>query len=271
MSQQLIKPMVLIKDTWQTCINTWDTTIRVSAWYVAITIVSAIASFLAVQSLLGLKFIATLIQIAVPIATIYLSVRLYQITLSIEDKKTAPPRDAGCAWKTVTRLLIATLVIALPALLLLGAILTLLIATRTNMLMIWVNLLLIVSFIIGMVYISIRFTFVQLQIIDKNFAVVDAFKYSWNITENKFWAIWGRMFLGSLIFGLLTMIVMLIAISIVGLVSGVDLKYELMKNETSPSINGMMEIVQGIVLACILPLYSIFCVKLFRSVEETKK
>lgn len=274
MSQPMIKPMVLIKETWQTFLKTWDTTVRYSAWYIALAAVSATIAYLRIGRP-GMQFIGGILQIVAVIASLYLSVLLYKVVFAIEDKTPILPASKIQIWKIIGQTLISGLIMIIPMLLciglimLIGAFSFLDRAGAGNALGILLTFVTIIAFIIAVTYvIGVRLSFAQNHIVDQTKGAIEGLKYSWKITQNKFWAIFGRTMLAGLIFGTLAIALSIVAMIIVSLVSGVDIATAMSKDNPSPAISSMTELVQGIVMAGILPLFYIFKVKLYREVEK---
>lgn len=269
MSHQLIRPSILIKETWQSFLKTWDTTVRYSAWYIAISALSATVAYLK-GGQAGTQFIGAILQVIAMLASLYLSVRIYQVIFSIEDKKPLANTSSNKIWKIVGQMLISIVLISVPVILSMGIIAVAIMVGSSSLIGITISSILVLAFIITLIYaIAVRLSFAQAHIIDKTEGVLNAYKYSWKITKNKFWAIFGRTLLAGLIFGLLVVALSITAIIIVSLVSGVDIASAMSKPIPSPAISSMTELIQGIIMAAILPLFYIFKIKLYRDVEKT--
>jgi hypothetical protein len=265
--------MTLIKETWQTFLKTWDTTVRLGAWYILIAVGSALAAFLKTGQL-GSQFFSAILQIIVAIGSVFLAVKLYQLAFSIEDGKPLNKTTNPQTWKMVANLLIAGLLIAIPIIICVGIIILIVGvsifvhgATAGNLAF---GIPLVIAFILALFYISIRLSFVQGRIIDQNASAIDALKFSWKLTKNRFWAITGRILLSGLIFGAMTGALMLVAIILVTMVSGVNIGAEVSKTTPSSSVESIVNLIQGIIMAAIIPLFYIFKTKLYRNVEKSQ-
>lgn len=268
MMQPLMKPMTLIRETWQTFLKTWDTTVRYSGWYVAISVVSAITIYLKTGQA-GTQLIGSILQFFTLLASLYLSVRIYQLVFSIEDQKAQSPSQPQQVWKIVGQTLISIVMIAVPVMIGISIIIATLAISASNAIGIGIACLLMIALAIALIYgVAVRLSFAQTHIIDQTKGPVEAFKYSWKITQNRFWAIFGRTMLGGLIFGALVIALSAAAIIIVSLVSGVDIASAMSEKNPSPAISSMTELIQGIIIAAILPLFYIFKVKMYRDIEK---
>lgn len=272
MQQPLIKPIELIKDSWRTFIKTWDKTITYSSWYIAIAAISSIGAYLATGSL-GLRFISSVFEITATIASMLLSIRLYQTALAIESQNTPPNFFTKQTWKIVLQTLGASALVIL-AVLSYFAVMVIAITLFSKLpIHLIFRLILVTALVIpsslALIYASIRITFSQVRIIDQTRGIMEAFKYSWSISKDRFWAIFGRFLLAGIIFGGLTAVVMFIAISIVSAISGINIGVEMAKENVSPLITSIENIIQGIVMVGIMPLFYIFGAKLFRNVEKS--
>lgn len=256
MQKPLIDAITLLKESWGTFLKTWDKTVRISAWYIAISIISAITVFFDTEKG-GMQFIGFLLNAISAIATVYLFVRLYQWIFSIEDEKETPDKK-GETWTIVAQLLVVSLFMSIPMIAVIGIALT---STA--------QILIVLICMAILFYVYIRLTFVQQRIIDQANGPLEAIKYSFYLTKNRFWALFFRMCLGGLAFGVLFTTLNLCAIVLVSFISGVDLATEMNNETVPPAVESMAIMIQSIVLSSILPFLAIFTVKLFRSTEQS--
>lgn len=269
----LIKPKVLIKDTWRSFLKNWDTTVKISAWYLLIACGSALAIMLNTGGA-GSSFLGAIIQIICAVATIYLSVKIYKTVLMIEDQKPVVPVSSSVIWKSAVLLLLAGLAVAIP----------LALSIVIGMIAIGVggqffgSVGLIIGSTIGLVilaillyFLALRFCFVQMRLVDQPTTIKEAFVYSWNLTKGRVWSIFGRAISGNIVFGLFAGAIALAAIMIVSIVSGVDIGGEMAKPKPAPSVKSITELIQGVVMGALLPLFYGFRSKLYREVEKTSK
>lgn len=261
--------MTLIKETWNTFLKTWDSTVRLSAWYVAIAVGSALAAYLK-NGQAGSEFLAAIIQIVTALASIYLSVKIYKLAFSIEDGKPLIPITSRETWKIAAQIMLSVLAIMLPFFLCIGIVVVPFILAGRNIFGFSLGIFLAAAAIVSMFYfLAVRFSFAQTRIIDGTPSIKESFKYSWKITKNKFWAIFGRVMLGGVFFGLFVAAISIAAVLLVSMVSGVDIAGEMAKQNPSPAVSSISELIQGIIMAAILPLFYIFKIKLYRSVEKS--
>lgn len=266
----LIKPTALIKETWQSFLKTWDVTVRYSAFYLLIAAASAANVYLKNRSG-GTEFLSAILQIIIGIGSLYLSIRLYKLSFYIEDRKPVVPLTSAMTWKIMAQTLISILIIIIPIILSAGIIAALIATGLAVNSVLPLAILASVAFVLAIIYfLGVRFGFAQIRIVDEPNGAIEAYKYSWKITKNRFWPIFGRMMLGGLVFGGFFMAILLVAFLLISLVSGVDLPSALSSQNPSPPVLSTAEIVQGIVMAAILPLFYLFKVKLYRDIEKAK-
>jgi hypothetical protein len=266
MLQPLIKPMDLIKETWHAFTKTWETTVRISGWYVAISAGTAISLFLNAGSG-GSQFLGFILQILTFIGSIYISVKLYQTIFSLEEGKPVTPDQQTRTWKSIGQIMLTILMIIIP-IIIFFAVIVVLLRFLPKSLLIPTIIPVFLAIVVGTMYVCTRLTFVQTRIVDKSLGAIEAIKYSWMITKQKFWAIFYRMFLGGFIFGALMIGLIIAGTIIVSLVSGVDLSSAMTDKDPSTAVSSITELIQGIILAGLLPLFSTFSVKLFRAIEK---
>lgn len=243
MSQPLIGAGQLIKESWNTFTSTWDTTVRYSAWFVLVTLLSIAPLFLPSKVPL-LDIIAFLLTVAL---AIWVSIRVYQVVLALERKE-----------KVTNKTTATVLTLFWP--------------------LVWVSILTGLATIGGLIllilpgiYIGVRMGFSQLFVIDEKKKGTDAIKASWELTKQKFWPVFGRQLAGGIVFGGLMLIIIWIAVRLVALIANIDFNEVFMDSESgNPYIVGSYNLIQGIVQAAFIPLFYIFQVKLFKSLGRVK-
>lgn len=245
MQQPLIGAGQLIKDTWHAFIQTWETTVRYSSWYILVGALTALYLFL--PDVRGMNVIGLIAYIGGLVIAIWTSIRVYQIVFALERKEKITTKITEDAWILFWPLIWVGILVGLATL---GALILL---------------------ILPGIYVGVRLAFAQLAVIDKKKRGVEAMRDSWALTKNRFWAIFGRQLAGGIVFGLLFVIVSWIAIFIVAKLAGIG-GYEAMvaTEQTNPALAGANILVNGVVQAAFIPLLYIFQVKLFQSLQKSQ-
>lgn len=263
--------MALVKQSWQSFIKNWDTTVKISAWYLLIAASSAVATMLSAGGP-GSAFLGAIIQIIAAIASIYLSVKIYKAILMIEDQKPVTPVPSALIWKSGAMMLLAGLAMAAPFFLAVVIIIAAIgIGQSLGAVGFIIGLLIAITIACTLFYLlALRMVFVQLRLIDQPTTIKEAFLYSWNLTKGRAWSIFGRMITGGIIFGAFAGAIVIISILLVSMISGVDIGGEMAKQNPSPSVKSISDLIQGIVMAALFPLFYGFNAKLYRDVEKTR-
>jgi len=246
--QPLIAPITLITDTWKAFVKTWDATVRISVWFIVVGVISAM-SILIPQSIPGYIaiFFADILGVLI---SIWAMIRLYRFVFSSErnEAQQTPDESSKTAMLLIWPLLITQ---ALVGLTVLGGIILL---------------------ILPGIYIGVRLAFAQAAVIDPkvNKSWTDALRDSWDLTQGKFWAIFGRLALGGICFGLLIGAIVVLSTLLVGVIAGADsFLAAAASEEPPPAVAASLAMIQSIAQAALLPLTPIFQVKLYQSLRQT--
>lgn len=246
MSQPLIRPWPLIRETWSQFTKTWETTIRISIWFIAVGLISAIGTLIP-ETIPGILLII-LVDIIAVVISLWTSIRLYQTVFALERGESVTEKTTARAISLIWPLLIVE---AYAGLATLGGFLLL---------------------IIPGIYIGIRFAFSQISLIDPKSGKRggEALKNSWALTKGRFWPIFGRMLFSGLLFGLAVAFILSLSTGIVGLVAGpTNFAAALASDNPPPAIPAALTFIQSIVQAALIPLIPIFQVKLYQSLRAS--
>ena len=237
--------MSLIKDSWSAFIQTWDVTVRYSAWMILISVIQILPTVIPFPQPEH-EMIAMLVAGVIAVAIgLWATNALYLATLALEKKEQVTPKTIAPAIMLLWPLLLIELLSGIATL---GAAL---------------------FFILPGIYVAVRLGFGHLELYSKGLRGRDALKASWDLTKNKFWAIFGRWVAGGAVFGIFSLAIMALAIFIVQMVAGSELAAA-MKDENNATGGAAFSIISGIVQAAVLPLFVVFEVKLYRALEHTR-
>jgi hypothetical protein len=244
MPSTLPRAFELVKLSWRDFIKNWDVTVRVSAWLILATVITALPTFLP-----GPKAVTATLDVVCAIVgtaiALWASVRLYQTVIGILDGK----KPQAEPWKNAIPLILPSILISILTILsVLGGLILL---------------------IIPGIFIAIRLSFVQVALIQDGQRGTNALKASWAITKGRFWATLWRLFVSGLIIIIIVIPVAWIALWIVGLVSGTDIIGALGETSTPTAIIQVNDIVNSIVQAAIVPFAIFYVVRLYRELKKT--
>jgi hypothetical protein len=245
--QPLIRPWQLIRDTWTVFVKTWETTVRVSIWFIVVGIISALGSMVP-DSIPGYLLIFVLDVIGVLVA-IWTTIRLYQTVFALEGGEAVTERTTATAVALIWPVLIVE---ALAGLSVFGGVILL---------------------ILPGIWIAVRLAFSQVSVIDPKSAKrgVDALKESWGLTKGKFWPLLGRLVLGGILFAVAVGVIMAVCTALVGAIAGPGQFTAALNSDQPPvALGAALTFIQGIVQAALMPLVPIFQVKLYQSVRSAQ-
>ena len=227
----------LIKGSWDAFVKHWSLLVKYSAWIVLAVALQEVGALIP-ASQAGLQTSVLLIGgIAGVFVTLWASIRLFQVIFSLEDSKAVTEKTTATAMALILPLVLVGILQGLATL---GGFILL---------------------IIPGIYIGVRLGFSQLLVIDGNKRGRAALVASWNMTKNRFWAIFGRGLAFGVLFVVLIMVASGIAFALIGSIAD-------LKNETSGAGVFAFGIVNGLIQAAFLPLASTFQVKLYNAVKR---
>jgi hypothetical protein len=245
MSQPLIGAWKLVTESWRAFTSTWDTTVRYSAWYILVGALTALYLFL--PNVSGMGFVGFAVYVAGMALAIWTSIRVYQVAFALERKQKVTVKTTQTALTIFWPLILVGILVGLATL---GGLILL---------------------VLPGIYLAVRLMFAQIAVIDGGKKGTAALKDSWALTKNRFWVIFWRQIVGAVVFGLLLVIVSMIAIWIVAKLSGTG-SYQAMgaTSNQNPAVAGASILVNGIIQAAFLPLFYIFQIKLYLNLTKTK-
>jgi hypothetical protein len=231
----------LIVDSWNAFLKHWSTTVQYSAWMILVVAHQQIAFFFPEES--GMWWIALLIGSIASIAlAVWASIRLYQVVLAIDGGRAVDVKTTATA---ATLILPFLLVGLLEGLAVFGALLLL---------------------VIPGIYVGVRLAFSKFAVLEQGLRGRAALVASWNMTKDKFWAIFGRQLAGGVVFGLGFIVAILVLMMILSLFIGGEAMKDL--NDASGPSSFLFGLGNGILQAAIIPLFVMFQVKLYRAVKK---
>lgn len=229
----------LIVDSWHAFVKDWNTTVKYSIWMVLVAAIQQIVVFFPEEEASFWVAFGLSLVVGVVLA-LWVSIRLYQVILSLESGKTV---DAKTTASAMTLLLPFLLVAVLEGVSVLGAT---------------------ILFIIPGIYVGVRLAFSKFTLLDQNKRGRAALVESWNLTKNKFWAIFGRQLAAGIVFAVGVMIITAILMVLLSLAMGGG--FEGTANSNIGAF--LLGLVNGLVQAALLPLFAVFQVKLYYALKK---
>lgn len=291
MPSPLPRTWELLQSSWDEFTKTWDTTVRISAWFILATIVQVVYVFLPLPS--GMRNLVAFAGLGVSAALLlWTTLRLYRVTFALDAGEKVTPQLTNDVWPLALPLIIvgflqgAILIAAsLPALALVsyvgfpaiaianfsptGFSLTdslfwgfIVVTDNASLLILFLALLL------PAIYLSIRLGFSQLLVF-KGKRGRAALEESWALTKDRFKPVLLRQAAVGLVFALSVGILGAIAASLVGVIAGPAFR-EMLRDPESVTGQGTIAIVSSIIQAALIPALVISQVKLLRMLERTR-
>lgn len=231
----------LITDSWHAFTKHWSLTVKYAAWLVLAVAIQQILFFFPEQSTAWYVALVLGTIVGVVIA-LWVSIRLYQVLLTLEAGKTVDAKTTALALSLVGPLLLVSFFEGLASL---GGFILL---------------------VIPGIYVATRLAFSKFALLDQNIHGRAALVASWNMTKGRFWAIFGRQLAGGAVFAVGMMIILVVLMLLFSVVVGRDAVDAL--DESSGPVAFLFGLAQGIVQAAVLPLFAVFQVKLYNALKK---
>ncbi|MFA5935904.1 MAG: hypothetical protein WC787_03565 [Patescibacteria group bacterium] len=235
----------LITDSWKLFTSTWNTSIKTSSLLIYVGLAYFVGGLL-MKVNENLAVLSGVISLGATIFTAWITIRVLLTMLKLEAGQQPTPAadEAKKAWSLLIPLFWVGF---LTGLVVLGA-----------------SLLLILPGI----YFGVALYFSQLVLIDQGTRGTQALGASRALVRGRWWGTFGRMLAGGIVFGLAMGLAMSIALGIVAMVGGSGSFDQ--NGATDPLLLGIMQLVQMIVIAALMPLLSGFQVKMYRALQKTR-
>lgn len=239
----------LLGESWNQFKATWNESTKVSMWLLYLSLVGfglALVEKLAP----AIRAFLLPIDLGIIIVSVWVSIRLLQTMLAIDEGKkpdlsTQAQKDA---WKFFWPLFWIGL---LQTIITIGGLILL---------------------IIPGIYLGLALSFAQYLAITENKRGLAALSASRALVKGRWWATWWRMFVGNLVIGFGIGAIMIVSMIAIGLLTGPANFIASLRDPAlaDPLINGIQNLVQGMVTAACLPLSILYTVKVFRALEKTR-
>jgi hypothetical protein len=119
------------------------------------------------------------------------------------------------------------------------------------------------------IYFGIALYFSQLILIDQGTRGTQALGASRALVRGRWWGTFWRLLAGGIVFGLLTGLATAIAVWIVASIANTQ-AFTGGQASTDPLVQGILQLVQMVVVAAFMPLMTGFQVKLYRALQKTR-
>lgn len=221
---------IFIDEAWERFLGSLPLMLKIGAWYVIVVIIGLVAYFMQ-PTYADLPFVDNLDMIYTPITAVgsvlsLVNVMLFTPLLTLllgiamilgyqayDDKKqTDAQTEIADAWRyfipVLTVTIIFSLMLAVVTLLLVMPGIGLLFLAGDSSILGSISMILtllgFIGAIIGVIYLSTRYAFIQYGIVLKNINLKDSFDHSTNLVKGRFWSVLLRLLIIGLIFLIIT-------------------------------------------------------------------
>jgi hypothetical protein len=248
MSKPLPAVWSLITDSWAFFTKTWNDTVKVSIWFLYGGLAYFVSSIIDAY-MPELWAVSLFLTLGAAFFMIIGQLRLLKAVLSMEAGKAYPTNRAEIE-ATVRQFPSAFWVMILQALIVLAGTIFL---------------------ILPGIYLSILLTFSTLIFLAYGKRGTHALQASRELVTGRWWATFGRLLLGGIVFGIGVGIIAGIAALILTLIAR-PLTVGAMAEGSSRYVlfQGSLELFQAVIQAAFMPLFVAFQVKMFRALERTR-
>lgn len=242
MTKPLPSLTTLIQDAWHLFISTWNTSIKFSIWILYLGLLSF---FTLVIPQLGILLPA--VQIITLVGMIWVGIRMLRAMLQLEAGSVVVPNQVEMK----------------EALHLIGP-------------MAWIGFLQLciilgglIALIIPGIYLSVSFSFTNFLLIEKNQRGLAALQGSRQLIKGRWWATFGRLIVGTVVFGFGISMLSSIVMMFISLIIGTSHVAGLSTDTLSETAKAVTTLFQSIIQAGTIPLMLAYQVKLYRALCQT--
>lgn len=242
MTKPLPSLTTLMQDAWHFYISTWNASIKFSIWVLYI----GLASFL-VLIIPQLNILLPAVQIITIVAMIWVGIRTLRAMLELETGKPFVPHAEEMQQ-----------------------------AVRLILPMLWTGLLQIciimggfIALIIPGIALSISFSFTNFAVIEQNKRGLAALQTSRELVKGRWWATFGRLIVGALVFGSMISLLSSIIMTFISLIIGTSHIAGLSSATLSGTERAVVTLFQSIIQAMTIPLILAYQVKMYRALCQT--
>lgn len=264
----------LISESWKLYLETWNESIRVSIWFLYIGLIH-FTVYLAVKLNPYAVYPGIIVAVGVLALASWTIIRLFETGLRLDEgKKIELSQEAmKRSWKSVLPLLWIGL---LQMLVILGASIPLVawqyLAPKYLVGLITDGVYLFMQYVLILppLYVVVRLSFAQLIAVDQRKRGLEALAVSNELVSGRWMEIFSRQATAAIIIGGGIWIVLSLLFAILGALVGPE-KFVLMSDPSTadPLLLGVMQLIEGIVQAAVMPLILIFVVKLYKSLKRS--
>lgn len=242
-------------DSWNAFVKHWSTTVKYTAWFVLVAAIQNMYLLFPEDAGRGSMMVCGFLLSG--LVGVWVSVRLYQAILALEDGQSVSAKTTATAIALVIPLAVLGIVQMFAVL---GGL---------------------VLLILPGIYVGVRLAFSQLFLIEGGVkfqgsfsenvlatfrAVGAAISQSWEKTKGIFWPVFGRQLAGAILFLILTLIASAVVVSVVTLlVGGTENLNRLDETAMGAFLLGLAN---ALVQVAFVAVMAVFQVKLYRAVKK---
>ncbi len=242
MTKPLPSLTTLIQDAWHFYISTWSASIKFSICVLYI----GLASFL-VLIIPQLNILLPAVQILTIVAMIWVGIRMLRAMLELETGKPFVPHAEEM--QQAVRLILPML--------------------WTGFLQICIIMGGLIALIIPGIALSISFSFTNFALIEQNKRGLAALQSSRQLVKGRWWAIFGRLLVGTLVFGFGISLLSSIIMTFISLIIGTSHAAGLSGATLSGTAKAVVTLFESIIQAVTIPLILAYQVKLYRALSNS--
>lgn len=244
---RLLSISELIRESWSAFATTWHKTLRITIWFLVLPAITFIAVAATRANIETSQALFTVLSLAKFIVLLWATVRLYRWLLTQEKHIPEPAQEARTAWKFVPSLLWTSI---LKGLAIIGG-----------------SLL----FVFPGIWIAILLQFAEIYLIGENLHGTKALAASYQLVKGRWWATFWRLVIPGLLFLVLSILLVGIITNALGFIAGAaKMNIILTTTATSPLVSAAQQLIEGLTQAIFLPLFLIWQIKLFKSLQNSR-
>lgn len=254
MPQPLIPVGDLVTTGWSDYLRDWKTNLELSIRYLLAAVIMFVAVLIAERiPLAGGSLLMIVASIASGVISLHTSIILMDVISKRDKGASNVKHDDAIGYKLFWSMFWISILVGLATL---GGF---------------------ILFVLPGIWLAVKFSMAQLSLIEDGKKGTEALSASSELVKGRWWGVFGRSLLVAIVVGFLALLSIWIMSAIIGLFIGFDkvamlseVKNSYGYSQTTPMMEGIQNIMAGIIQTILAPLGIIYSVKIFHSLKKTK-
>lgn len=250
MPQPLIPAGKLVTDGWNNYVRDWKVNLELSIRFLLAAAIVFVAALIGSHFVsMGGAILVMAASIAAAVITVHTSILMMDVILKRDSGKTDAKVNDALGYQLFWSFIFISILVGLATL---GGF---------------------ILFFLPGIWLAVKFSMSQLSLLEDGKKGTQAMSASSELVKGRWWGVFGRSLLLGIVVGFCAFIVSMALTFIVGLLAGFDKVSMLsssMEYGQSLTVQGVQQIISGIVQTLFMPLAFIYQAKLFHSLKKSR-